>query len=553
MSESADTDTDTELAGAGGEPAAPRDHKIAIASPLIAFGVLLVALIPVFLWAGRGEWFEHDDWDYLVQRKAGNLGDLVRPHNGHWETIPVLVYRMIWSVSGLTYRPFQLASIILSFIGAALFLVVLLRARTRPWIALIFATLLVLFADAQTNVALKVTSITFVGFAVPLGLAQLLLADHDGPRNRRDWFALAAGLLAVLCSSVAVAMLFVVGVAMLVKRGWRIAVFQVGPPAVAFAVWFATTGHNDLGAGQPARLRPLPAAIHFASVLVTGTFEAFTRTHTIGGLLVLVFLAVVFVLVRRSGPERRREAVIPLAMLLGAFVFAVETGIGRSDLLAQGVTAVRAGHYMDVVAYLTLPAVAFVAEELVRRWRVSAPVLIALFVVAVPLNVHELVAHENARAPRLALFRNTVLLIPRLPLAHEVPASVVPYKGVASPVTVGWLLQAERQGRLPQPHVTPVNTVVATLRMSLVVSGARITPCHPWHGPVVRHLEKGTSFRFRGSGIQVGYLRDGKAIATLTYATSDHPAAWRITNVGAPLTLQFTRVASGRPVPMVCT
>ena len=178
--------------------------------------------------------------------------------------------------------------------------------------------------------------------------------------------------------------------------------------------------------------------------------------------------------------------------------------------------------------------------------------LIALFVVAVPLNVHELVAHENARAPRLALFRNTVLLIPRLPLAHEVPASVVPYKGVASPVTVGWLLHAERQGRLPQPHVTPVNTVVATLRMSLVVSGARITPCHPWRGPVVRHLEKGTSFRFRGSGIQVGYLRDGKAIATLTYATSDHPAAWRITNVGAPLTLQFTRVASGRPVPMVC-
>ena len=86
-------------------------------------------------------------------------------------------------------------------------------------------------------------------------------------------------------------MLFVVGVAMLVKRGWRIAVFQVGPPAVAFAVWFATTGHKDLGAGQPARLRPLPAAIHFASVLVTGTFEAFTRTHTIGGLLVLVFLA----------------------------------------------------------------------------------------------------------------------------------------------------------------------------------------------------------------------------------------------------------------------
>ena len=207
----------------------PDNAKIAFASPLIAFGVLLVALIPFFLWTGRGEWFEHDDWDYLVLRKAGNFGDLVRPHNGHWETIPVLVYRMLWAMFGLTYRPFQFVSIILSLIGAAIFLVVLLRARTRPWIALIFATLLVLFAPAQTNVALKVTSITFVGFAVPFGLAQLLLADHDGPRNRRDWFGLAAGLAGVLCSSVALAMVFVVGVAMLYKRGWRIALFMSCP------------------------------------------------------------------------------------------------------------------------------------------------------------------------------------------------------------------------------------------------------------------------------------------------------------------------------------
>jgi hypothetical protein len=453
----------------------------------------------------------------------------------------------------LTYRPFQAVSIGLSLVGAAVFLVVLLRAHIRPWIALITATLLVLFGPAQSNVALKVTSITFVGFAVPLGLLQLLLADHDGPRDRRDWFGLAAGLAAVLCSSVAVAMLFVVGVAMLLKRGWRVAAFHVLPPATAFVVWFAAIGHKDLGAGQPARLRPVPAAIHFASVLVTGTFEALTRTSRIGGALVIVLLIAFAVGLRRSSPERRREGAVPAAMLLGAFVFAFETGLGRSDLLAQGASAVRAGHYMDVVAYLALPAVAFLAEEMVRRWRAVLPLLVVLFLVALPLNVHELVTHENARAPRLALFRNTLLLIPRLPVAHAVPSAVEPFKGVASPVTVGWLLRAARQGKLPQPHVTSVNTVVATLRISLLVACGRVTPCHPWRGPVVRHLEKGTSFRFRGAGVHVAYLSGGRAVTSLTFTTSSRPAAWRVTDVGAPMTLRFTRVSSARPAPMVCT
>ncbi|HTD49601.1 MAG TPA: hypothetical protein VK771_03315, partial [Acidimicrobiia bacterium] len=60
------------------EPASrddPHDTKAAVVAPLVAFGVVLVALVPFFMWAGRGEWFEHDDWDYLVLRKAGNLGD----------------------------------------------------------------------------------------------------------------------------------------------------------------------------------------------------------------------------------------------------------------------------------------------------------------------------------------------------------------------------------------------------------------------------------------------------------------------------------------------
>jgi len=172
--------------------------NIRVSRIVVAYSAFLALLIPFFLWAGRSEWFQFDDWDYLVSRRAGNLSDLMRPHNGHWEAIPVLVYRALWSSFGLRYKPYELVAIVASLVGAVLLLVVMLRTRTRPWLAIMLATLLVLFGDAQTNVALRITSITFVGFAVPLGIAQLLLADHEGPLDGRDWFGLAAGLAAVL-------------------------------------------------------------------------------------------------------------------------------------------------------------------------------------------------------------------------------------------------------------------------------------------------------------------------------------------------------------------
>ena len=63
------------------------------------------------------------------------------------------------------------------------------------------------------------------------GLVQLLLADHEGPIDRRDWLALLAGLAALMCSGVAIAMVLVVGIAMLLRRGWRIALLQTVPLA----------------------------------------------------------------------------------------------------------------------------------------------------------------------------------------------------------------------------------------------------------------------------------------------------------------------------------
>src|SRR5205085_1738075 len=78
--------------------------------------------------------------------------------------------------------------------------------------------------------------ITFV-WALPRGLGHLLLADHDGPVARRDWLGLLAGLAALMCSGVAVSMTIVVGIAMLLRRGWRVALLHTAPLATVYLVW----------------------------------------------------------------------------------------------------------------------------------------------------------------------------------------------------------------------------------------------------------------------------------------------------------------------------
>ena len=79
-----------------------------------------------------------------------------------------------------------------------------------------------------------------IGFvaALVLGLVQLLLADHDGRVDRRDGLGLLAGFAGLLCSSVALTMIAVVGLATLARRSWRAAALIRSRWALVNAVWF---------------------------------------------------------------------------------------------------------------------------------------------------------------------------------------------------------------------------------------------------------------------------------------------------------------------------
>src|SRR5258708_1517843 len=204
-----------------------------------AFFIVGVIASAFDLGIGRRLWFHSDEWDFVAHRAGWDLSGLVRPHFYNWSTLPILVYRFLWWTVGLrSYLPYEALIVALHLLAAWLVLRVMRRAGVRPWIATATALVLVLFGRGQQDI-LWPFQLTQVGSLV-FGLTHLLLADHDGPFDRRDRLGLAAGLGGLMCSGVAVTMVIVVGIATLIRRGWRIAAVHTVPLGFVYLIWWST-------------------------------------------------------------------------------------------------------------------------------------------------------------------------------------------------------------------------------------------------------------------------------------------------------------------------
>jgi hypothetical protein len=259
-------------------------HEPNARAALWVFVAVVVGAFPLLLVLGRDRWFLFDEWAFLADRDGGSLDDLLRPHaSTHWSTLPILWYRAMWNVVGLrTYVPYQPLLVVLHLTAAVLLRVVMRRAGVAPWIATAAAVLFVLFGAGNANMvwAFQVNEVGSLVF----GLTHLLLADHDGPVDRRDWLGLLAGFAGLLCSGFAVPMVGVVGLAMLVRRGWRIALLHTAPLAGTYLLWLTTSAWGDYrshGIASPGVL---------ARFVTTGVSNAFDSVGQLPGVGILVGL-----------------------------------------------------------------------------------------------------------------------------------------------------------------------------------------------------------------------------------------------------------------------
>jgi hypothetical protein len=516
-----------------------------IDAPLLVLAAVLVLAFVFFVNLGRRRWIYWDEWDFLAGRSAWNFDDLMQPHNEHWQPLPILAYRALFTVFGLrSYVPFLVVAVVLHLVVALLLWFVMRRAGVHEWVATAAASLFALFGAGHTNVVWAF-QIGFVG-SVAFGLAHLLLADHDGPFDRRDAAGLVAGLGALMCSGVGVAMVAAVAVAVLVRRGWQVALAHALPLAAIFLGWFATFGHDhyrqvDVQFGDMLR---------FVDSGLRADFDAIGHYDPVVWLLVLgtVAGAVMVAISLRREPARRRSLAAPLGLVAGAILFLAITSTGRAAL---GPASARAGRYVHVTTAMLLPAIAVAGTALVRRWRLVLPAVLAVLLVGVPASLGD--ASDAQRAARRleghSNFRATISDLARHPLAKEVPRSLRPVQNAAPEVTVGWLLDAAAAGRLPGvPPLTDARRETIGLQLSLQQTGARtgeLVSCTPLTEPRRRRLEGGKRLGVRGA-VAVRSGRTGRDDPrSLFYGTSMLAPATEhvLTAVRGPLVLEL------RPLP----
>jgi hypothetical protein len=485
---------------------------------LIVFVAIVVAALPFYLRAGENRWFFFDEWDFLSTRDAGDLHDLFRPHNEHWSTLPILLYRAVWRFVGLhDYSAYQALTITLHLVAAVLLRTVMRRADVGPWMATIVSGAFVLFGAASENI-LWAFQIGFVGSLV-FGIGQLILADHPGPFDRRDALGIVCGLAALMCSGVGVMLVVAVGMAALLKRGIRIAAVHTLPLAAAFGVWFWLIGGDAFNSSAGHRID-----LAFIGTGFSHAFRDFSQGSV--GALVLAALIVtgLVVTVRRAPASAVRILAVPVSMAISALLFLLISGLGRAS--AFGPSFAEQGRYTYLVIALFLPVVAVAADAFGRRSRWAFAAVTAILLLGVPGNVRA--ADDASRyitgSPEL------LLNVPHHEFARQVPRSFAPLPGRADELTVGWLLDALDDGRLPEPPaISERDRRAIALRLSLepLRVGAQDDgrQCRFMTGPEDHVLEAGDRFGIAGAPVDVRLVENGEITSgELSYHPETSPA-----------------------------
>ena len=521
---------------------------------LISFVAIEVCAFPLLIFFGRHAWFTQDDWDFLSARTIGDAGDWFRGHFNHLVTLPILVYRLFWVIFGVhTYVPY-LGLIILTHLAiAALVRVLLRRVGVRPWIATLLAGSFVLFGAGGENILIAF-QITFGG-SMFFGLVQLVLADHDGPFDRRDRLGLLAGFAGLLCSGVAIAMTIVVGLTVLLRRGrggWRIALFHTAPIGVAYIVWAvaAPTGQivQNLKSHSPVQITK------FVWVGLEATFGGLGQLPGIG-IALFVMLAVGLVVAFRNRSKTRplfaQGRAASTALVAGAVLFLFMTATARAGqggglvlLKITGPDRARESRYIYLMAAMLLPAIGLAAETLIRQKKVLALPIVALLLVGLPANINQL----SDYSPRYATppgTRYAIVSLGRLPLVSQLRNMFVPYPDNRLSVeglTVSWLIDSV--DGIPDPG--PIKPGIAASEVLQFLVQPSVPPpgirCYPLTKPLIFEISRRKTFTIERGYANVKYLPVGPGTAPSAFRA--FPAQTYRALVG-PLRLRFFPLEKG--------
>ena len=310
-------------------------------TPFVArriFVVLALAAFVVIMWLGLGMTFFADEWSYIEGRSLADPSTWWRPHNEHWTTLTILVYRLMIETIGIgSYVPYLAVAIGLHVV-IALLLYRLLERSSGPLVALIGGTIVLFFGSGFEGVYWAFQM--HYNASMALGLGALVVTD--GPATWRRAALVAGLLLAALASSgFGIVMSVCVGAEWLMVKRWRRLTPILAIPAGLFLAWFFLSGRAGLDTfGVPLTLEAAYDAPRSVMRGLSNGFGAITGLPSVGFIVLVGFLTAGTLAAARGSLAPRAIAVV-LAMILQYAL----TGFARAQLY-DGIT-----DYTDYTRY----------------------------------------------------------------------------------------------------------------------------------------------------------------------------------------------------------
>lgn len=432
----------------------------------VLFALAALVAVALILYLGRYTTFYHDEWSFIVDRRAWTLDAFMRPHNEHWVLVPAIVYKLLFSTVGLrSYLPYLLV-LMAVHVAAASSVYVLMR-RLNGQIPALAAGTLVLFLGTGEDNLFWAFQMGFAGAAAAGAWAIVLLVTGTSRRAELT----AAVLLTVAVATQGTALFFLAAVAVMLALDpprWR-RLWVVVPATVAFGAWYMAIGAANISAHRdPFTLTGLQQV---PSYVVTGVSYALGRLTGWGegvGLVLFVVLGVVTALHVSGRRPLRAAAVAGFAGLIAQYGL---TGTVRAQLGLHQATSSR---YVYVAAILILIAAAgWVGTRFAELRLRPIAVLGAAFVLALGANLSAMPGGRDAYVLRAQATRASIAIIDAYGGSPAVPLDAnlfpVPAKGE--------LERIERELGLPLqdailPDAPPPEPAVVDAQLYLLVGAA---------------------------------------------------------------------------------
>jgi hypothetical protein len=433
---------------------------------LVAAGVLLLV-------ENRRLWFIGDDWDFLAQRgltthTSNGTFSIWMPHNEHWSTLPILLWRALFSLFGVDhYVLYALPVIVAHLVLVRVLWRFMLRHQVDVWVAVGASVIFAFLGTAWEDLAWAF-QIGFVGSTL-LGVLAFIATESSSRSHFWRWvpivWLLAVGSL--MCSMIGVPMVATCGLLSLVLSGFKRAVIIVSVPAGIFLWWYAAIGH--VGSSTGPNVSPSDIVRLLPDFVWTGLSNSLGESLG-GGVLAGSAALVVLIIWTVARGRRQFSIAAPTALAFGALVLYVVIGIGRVKF---GVSEALASRYIYTSVALLLPLIALAITDIVR-FKIVRPLLVAGLAAVLMVNVIDL---NNGAAARYAQTSQDHRLVNA---AAWLVIHGSPYKGSYPSgfegITAGEFARLALDGKLPVSPPKPIVAHIVTELMAVSVSADRKFP-----------------------------------------------------------------------------